>query len=99
MPRTNDVVTGFPGYGPGTSRIEAIRGPVIESDEHGDDDSPNFGKGIESDFDENFQSISDVDREPVNGGKRDSNWRDRREQRTRTDVQPHLQAHLEDGAD
>ncbi len=80
MPRTNDVVTGFPGYGPGTSRIEAIRGPVIES---------------ESDFDKNFESISDVDREPVNGVKRDSNWRDRREQRTRTDLKPYL----EDGAD
>ena len=49
----------------------------------------------ESDFRSNFESISNVDREPINGGQRESNWRDRREKRSKTDLQPRL----EDGAD
>lgn len=49
----------------------------------------------DSDFQSNFGSISSVDREAVNGGTRESNWRDRREKRARQGLQPRL----EDGAD
>ena len=43
-----------------------------------------------------IESVSEVDREPPNGGQRDSNWRDRREMRTKT---VGADPHLEDGAD
>ncbi len=43
-----------------------------------------------------IESVSEVDREPQNGGQRDSNWRDRREMRTKTTG---ADPRLEDGAD
>lgn len=55
---------------------------------------------IDMDFHLNsdFESMSDVDREPINGGSRTSNWKDARENYSR-EVRTNLQPLLEDGAD
>lgn len=60
-------------------------------------------KTSDSDFDPNLDSVSEVDREPLNGGRRETDWRDARKDRdekvSQETASPKAKPLLEDGAD